>query len=110
METTVEALEDNKVRLKVAVPASEFETAVDAAFRKLAREVRIPGFRPGKAPRRILEARFGPEVAREQALKDGLPEFYADAVVAEELDAIAPPEIEITAGEEDGDVEFDAVV
>ncbi|HMC81195.1 MAG TPA: trigger factor family protein, partial [Acidimicrobiia bacterium] len=56
METTVESLEGNKVRLRVAVPAGEFETAIDAAFRKLAREVRIPGFRPGKAPRRLLEA------------------------------------------------------
>jgi trigger factor len=110
MQTSVETLEGNRVKLHVAVPAEEFESAVNAAFRKLAHEVRIPGFRPGKAPRRILEARFGPEVAREQALKDGLPDFYADAVVAEDLDAIAPPEIEITAGEEEGDVEFDAVV
>jgi trigger factor len=110
MQTTVEGLEDNKVKLHVAVPADEFEQAINAAFRKLAREVRVPGFRPGKAPRRILEARFGSEVAREQALKDGLPEYYADAVVSEDIDAIAPPEIEITAGEEDGDVEFDAVV
>jgi trigger factor len=110
MQTTVEPLEDNRVKLHVAVPAEEFESAVNAAFRKLASEVRIPGFRPGKAPRRILEARFGSEVAREQALKDGLPGFYADAVIAEDIDAIAPPEIEITAGEDDGDVEFDAVV
>jgi trigger factor len=110
METSVEPLEGNRVKLHVAVPAAEFEKAVDAAFRKLAREVRVPGFRPGKAPRRILEARFGPDVAREQALKDGLPEYYADAVMAEDLDTIAPPEIDITAGEEDGDVEFDAVV
>jgi len=110
METTVEALEDNKVRLKVAVPASEFEAAIDAAFRKLAREVRIPGFRPGKAPRRLLEAHFGKEVAREQALRDAVPDYYTRAVQAEELDTIAPPELEITAGQEDGDVEFDAVV
>jgi trigger factor len=110
MQTTVEELEGNRVKLHVAVPAAEFEPAVDAAFRKLAGEVRIPGFRPGKAPRRILEARFGTDVAREQALKDGIPEFYADAIVAEDLDAIAAPEIDITAGEEDGDVEFDAVV
>lgn len=110
MQTTVEELEGNRVKLHIAVPADEFEKAIDGAFRKLAREVRIPGFRPGKAPRRILEARFGPEVAREQALKDGLPEYYADAVVSQEIDAIAPPEIEITAGEEEGDVEFDAVV
>jgi trigger factor len=110
METTVEQLENNRVKLHVAVPASEFERAVDDAFRKLAREVRIPGFRPGKAPRRILEARFGTEIAREQALKDGVPGYYADAVIEHDVDAIAAPEIEITAGEEDGDVEFDAVV
>jgi trigger factor len=110
METTVEALEGNKVRLKVAVPASEFEAAIDAAFRKLAREVRIPGFRPGKAPRRLLEAHLGSELAREQALRDSVPEYYTKAVAAEDLDAIAPPELEITAGKEEGDVEFDAVV
>ena len=74
MDTTVEALEGNKVRLKVAVPASEFESAIDAAFRKLAREVKIPGFRPGKAPRRLLEAHLGAEIAREQALRDSVPE------------------------------------
>ena len=70
----------------------------------------MPGFRPGKAPRRLLEARIGTEVAREQALRDSLPEYYVEAVDAEDIDVIAPPEIEITAGEDDGDVEFDAVV
>ena len=110
METTVEALEGNKVRLRVNVPAGEFETAIDAAFRKLAREVRIPGFRPGKAPRRLLEAHLGTEIAREQALRDAVPDYYMKAVEAEALDTIAPPEFEITAGQEGGDVEFDAVV
>lgn len=110
LTTSVEALEDNKVRLKVAVPAADFEKAVDAAFRKLAREVKIPGFRPGKAPRQLLEARLGPGVAREQALRDSVPEYYAEAVAAEDIDVIAAPEIDLTAGEEDGDVEFDAVV
>src|SRR3954467_10328609 len=110
MDTSLKTLEPNKVKLHIAVSEAEFEPAIDAAFRKLAQEVRIPGFRPGKAPRRLLEARFGPEGGREQALKDGLPGFYADAVVAEDIDVIAPPEIEITAGEESGPVEFDAVV
>jgi trigger factor len=108
--TSVEVLEDNKVRLHVAIPASDFERAIDAAFRKLAREVKMPGFRPGKAPRRLLEARLGSEVGREQALRDSLPDYYAEAVVAEDIDTIAPPDIDITAGEESGDVEFDAVV
>ena len=100
--TSVEPLEDNKVRLHVAIPAEDFEQAIDAAFRKLAKEVKMPGFRPGKAPRRLLEARLGTEIARDQALRDSLPEYYAEAVVAEDVDVIAPPEIDITAGEEDG--------
>jgi trigger factor len=110
LTTSVEPLEGNKVRLHVAIPAEDFEQAIDAAFRKLAKEVKMPGFRPGKAPRRLLEARMGTEVAREQALRDSLPEYYAEAVVAEDVDVIAPPEIDITAGEDTGDVVFDAVV
>ncbi len=110
LSTSVEPLEDNKVRLSVGVPEAEFELAIDTAFRKLAKEVRIPGFRPGKAPRALLENRLGVGVAREQALRDALPDYYASAVAAESIDVIAPPEIDITAGEESGDVEFDAVV
>ena len=110
MHSTVEALEGNKVKVHVTVPAAEFERAIDGAFRKLAREVRIPGFRPGKAPRRLLEARFGTEAAREQALRDALPEYYVEAVQENAVDVIAPPEIEVTAGQDDGDVQFEAVV
>jgi len=110
MQSTVEPLEGNKVKLHVTVPADEFERAIDSAFRKLAHEVRIPGFRPGKAPRRLLEARFGSDVARDQALRDALPEYYVGAVTEHDVDVIAMPDIEITAGQEEGDVEFDAVV
>ena len=110
MQSTVESVEGNKVKLRVTVPAGEFERAIDAAFRKLAREVRVPGFRPGKAPRKLLEARLGTDIAREQALRDSLPEFYVDAVTEHDVDVIAPPEIEITGGQDEGDVEFEAVV
>lgn len=110
MQTTVETLDDSKVRLTVTVPEPEFDRAIDAAFKKLAHEVRLPGFRPGKAPRKLLEARLGTEIARQQAFKDGLPEFYAQAIIDNEVDVIGFPEIEITAGEDDGDVEFTAVV
>jgi trigger factor len=110
LTTSVEPLEGNKVRLRVAIPAADFEKAVDAAFRKLASEVKIAGFRPGKAPRELLEARLGTGVAREQALRDALPEYYAEAVAAEDIDVIAPPEIDVTAGTDEGEVRFDAVV
>ncbi len=111
MKATIEPLEGNKVKVSVEVDEAEFDKAIDAAFRKIAREVRIPGFRPGKAPRKVLERRLGPGVGREQALHDSLPEFYAQALSDNDVDAIAPPEIDITAGQEgDGPLSFDAVV
>lgn len=110
MKSSVMPLEGNKVKVTVEVDETELDRAVDAAFRKIAHEVRIPGFRPGKAPRRILEARLGPEVARGQALQDAMPEWYGAAVRELDVDVIAPPEIDITAGEDEGPVAFDAVV
>ena len=110
MRTTVEPLEGNKVKLSVEVDDIEFEQALDAAFRKIAREVRIPGFRPGKAPRKLLEARMGKDTARQEALREALPEYYAEAVKTTELDPIAPPEIDITSSGDEGPIAFDAVV
>ncbi len=110
MRTVVEPLEGNKVKLSVEVDEDEFEKALDAAFRKIAREVRIPGFRPGKAPRRLLEARIGPEAARQEALREALPDYYAQALEEADLDAIAAPEIDITSGQDGGPIAFDAVV
>jgi trigger factor len=110
VKATVEPLEGNKVKLSVEVDEQEFEQAVDAAFKKIAHEVRIPGFRPGKAPRRLLESRLGSGAGRAQALNDSLPEYYSDAVRDTEVDVIAPPELEVTSGEEDGPITFEAVV
>jgi trigger factor len=110
LRATVEPLEGNKVKVSVEVDEDEFEGAIDAAFRKIAREVRIPGFRPGKAPRRLLEARLGKDVARSQALHDALPEYYAQAVRDHDVDVIAAPDIDITDGEDQGRIAFDAVV
>jgi trigger factor len=110
MKAVVEPLEGNKVKLSIEVDEQEFEKDIDAAFRKIAREVRIPGFRPGKAPRRILEARLGKETGRVEALRDALPSYYSQAVREHEVDVVAPPEIDIKAGEDSGPVTFDAVV
>jgi trigger factor len=110
VKTSVAPLEGNKVKLSVEVDEDEFDEAISAAYRKIAREVRIPGFRPGKAPRKVLERRLGAQVGREQALHDALPDYYAQAVLENDVDAIDAPEIDITAGEEDGPVAFDAVV
>ena len=110
MRAVVEPLEGNKVKLSVEVEEQEFEKAVDDAFRRIASEVRVPGFRPGKTPRRLLEARFGVEAARQEALRQSLPGYYAEALRQTEVEPIDQPEIDITAGEQQGPVAFDAVV
>ena len=96
--------------LQITVPVETVRDAEENAARRYASQVRLPGFRPGKAPRRVLEARIGPEVGRSQALQDAIPEFYADAVKEHEVDVIAAPELELTGGEESGPVAFEAVV
>lgn len=110
MKATVEPLEGNRVKLSVEVDESEFDKAVDTALRKIAQEVRIPGFRPGKAPRRLLEARMGKASVRQEAMREALPEYYAEAVRQTEIDAIAPPEIDVRSGDAEGPLAFDAVV
>jgi trigger factor len=110
VNSTLETLDDNKVKLSVTIEESEFEPSVDEAYKVIAKEVRMPGFRPGKVPRKLLEKQFGPEMAREEALRTSLPEFYSKAVYENDVDVIAPPEIDITGGQAEGDISFDAVV
>ena len=111
MRATAEPLEGNLVRLSVEIDEPEFDRALGDVVRTLAQQVRVPGFRPGKVPRKVLEARMGGAGAlRAEALRESLPDFYARAVVDTELDPIAQPEIDITGGEDGGAVSFDAVV
>jgi len=111
MRATTEPMEGNLVRLSVEIDEPEFDRALSDLVRTLARQVRVPGFRPGKVPRKVLEARMGGAGAlRAEALRESLPDFYAQAVVDTELDPIAQPEIDITSGEDAGAVSFDAVV
>jgi trigger factor len=110
MRSTAEVLEGNKVKLAVEVDEAELAEAVDETLRKLQREVRVPGFRPGKVPRRLLETRLGPKAIREEVIRNSLPDYYAQAVEEASLDTIAAPEIDITSGEEGGPLAFDAVV
>jgi trigger factor len=108
VKSSVEPLEGNKVKLYIEVDEAEFDRDIDRAFKAIAREINMPGFRNGKAPRRVLEARIGVGPAREQALRDSIPEYLAKAVREHDVDLIATPEVEITAGHDEGPVEFDA--
>lgn len=108
VKSTLEALEGNQVKLSIEVDESEFDRNIDAAFRKIAHEVRLPGFRPGKAPRRVLEARIGADAARGQAIQDAIPEYLTKAVREHEVDLVATPDVKVTGGEEAGVLTFEA--
>jgi trigger factor len=110
MRTTAQPLEANKVKLSIQLDEVEVERAIESAYRRMAREVRIPGFRPGRVPRRVLEARLGADRIRGEALADAIPNYFSAAVRDADLDVISQPEIEITDGKESGPVSFDAVV
>ena len=110
MRTSVEPLEKNRFKLTVEVDDEEVVRAEAETLKRLAREARIPGFRPGRVPRRLLEARLGAKTIREEALRDVLPRLYGEAVKETALDVIAAPKIDITSGDESGPVAFDAVV
>ena len=108
MKSTLEALEGNNVKLTVEVDEAEFDSNIDAAFRKIAHEVRMPGFRPGKAPRKVLEARIGMDAARGQALNDAIPQYLSRAVREHAVDLIATPQVDILEGVEAGIIKFEA--
>jgi len=97
------------VKLTVQISDDEFDRDIDQAFRKIGREARLPGFRNGKVPRKVLEARIGLAAARDEALRDAIPAYLSQAVREHDVDLIATPEVSITAGAEEGPVEFEAL-
>ena len=111
MRATVTTLENNRVKLSVEVDLDEMSEALDQAAKGLSRQINVKGFRKGKVPKNVLIAHLGgPEVLRAEAIRESLPNFYAHAVADTLIDPIGQPEIDITAGEDEGVLVFDAVV
>jgi len=97
VKSTVERLSPTRVRINVEVPFDELKPDFDRAYRKIAQQVRIPGFRPGKAPARILEARLGRDVVLDEVVNNAIPVKYSEAVsTADAVSPIGRPEIEVT--------------
>jgi trigger factor len=111
MTANVTKLEDNKVRLDVDVPPEAVRAGVEAKVHELGRQVRVPGFRPGKAPRRVIENRLGRDYIYYEALQDKLPTWYSEAVVETDLRPIDRPEIHFDEPlDEDESFKFSATV
>ncbi|MGK2319855.1 trigger factor [Gordonia rhizosphera] len=95
MKSTVEQLSPTRVKLNVEVPFEELSGEFDRTFKTLAQQIRIPGFRPGKAPAKLIEARVGRDSILAQVVNDALPSKYSQAVAETETKAIGQPEIDL---------------
>ena len=101
MPSTLKSLDPTQVELEISITPEEFSRAQDAAFRKLVRNARVPGFRPGKVPRNIFERQYGSAVILDRALEELVPEKYAAAVEEHGIEPLARPHMELVP-EEDG--------
>ncbi|AUS79990.1 trigger factor [Actinoalloteichus sp. AHMU CJ021] len=110
MKSTVEQLSPTRVRINVEVPFDELKPDFDRAYRKLAGQVRIPGFRPGKAPARVLESRIGRGVVLEEVVNEAIPAKYLEAVNSGEVRTLGRPEIEVTNLDDGKELTFTAEV
>ena len=110
MTATWEKKEGNEGLLKVTVPAEKVDKALDQAFKKVVKQINVPGFRKGKVPRPIFEQRFGVEALYQDAVDILLPEAYGEAIDETGINPVAQPEINVTQIEKGKDFEFEATV
>jgi trigger factor len=110
VKSTVEQLSPTRVRINVEVPFTELQPDFDRAYKELAKQVRLPGFRPGKAPAKLLEARIGREAMLDQVVNDALPSRYGQAVTESDVRPLGQPDIEVTKKEYGQELVFTAEV
>jgi len=110
VKTAVEELSPTRVRLSVEVPFEELKPSLDKAYREVAKQARIPGFRPGKVPPRVIDMRIGRGAVLTEAVNDALPDLYSKAVQEAEVVVLGNPDVEVTKLEDGDDFAFTAEV
>src|SRR5690625_4166646 len=114
VKSAVENLDETRVKMTVEVPLTELQPNMDRAYKAVAQQVNIPGFRKGKVPPRIIDQRVGKAAVVEQAVNEAMPDLYREAVVDSGLKPIGQPSVEVTAipglAEGDEDLVFTAEV
>ena len=95
MQTTVESTDRHTVKLTIEVPADRVEADLNQTYRAIAREVKIPGFRPGKAPKAIIDAQIGRDAVLEEYVSATLPTYFHSAVTDEDLAPIGDPDVDV---------------
>ena len=114
MKSAVENLNPTRVKLTVEVPFDELKPSLETAYRTIANQVTVPGFRKGKVPPRIIDQRFGRGAVLEEAVNDALPKFYAQAVEESAVRPLGQPQVDVTSVPDpsgtEGDLKFTAEV
>ena len=110
MKSAVETLSPTRAKLTVEVPFEELKPSLDAAYKQIAKQINVPGFRRGKVPPAVIDRQVGKGAILEQAINDALPQKYREALEANSLEPLAQPEIEVTKLDENEGFEFTAEV
>jgi trigger factor len=110
VKSTVESLSPTRVRLAVEVGFDELKPSLDAAYKKISGSVKVPGFRPGKVPNRIIDQRVGRSAVLEEAVNEALPRIYTEAIRENEVKALGQPEIDVTNLDDGASLSFTAEV
>ncbi len=108
MKSAVETLNPTRVKLSVEVPFEELKPSLDAAYKKIAQQVNIPGFRKGKVPAMVIDQRVGRGVVLNEAVQDALPQLYFQALQDNDIQPLSAPELDLTEVEEGRDLNFTA--
>ncbi|MDQ1657073.1 MAG: trigger factor, partial [Cryptosporangiaceae bacterium] len=110
MKSTVETLSPTRVRLSVEVPFEELKPSLDKAYKAIAQQITIPGFRRGKVPPRLIDQRVGRAAVLEETLNDAIPTHYTSAVREHEVKVLGSPDVEVTELADGEKVSFTAEV
>jgi len=110
VKSAVETLDPTRVRLTVEVPFAELKPSLDTAYKKIADQVTVPGFRKGKVPPRVIDQRIGRGAVLEEAINEALPGLYSQAVQENRLEVVGRPEVEVTEFADGDQLKFTAEV
>lgn len=110
MKSDIEKLSDTRIKLSVELPFDDLNDQVDAAYKRIAQQVQIPGFRKGKVPRQIIDQRFGRAAVLEEVVNAAVPPAYDSAIAEAEVVALGQPQVEITEIEDGEKIAFVAEV
>jgi trigger factor len=110
VKSAVETLSPTRAKLTVEVPFEELKPSLDKAYKQIAQQINVPGFRRGKVPPQVIDRQVGREAVLNEAINEALPTFYTDALQANELQPLAQPEIDITRLDDNDTLEFTAEV